>query len=1298
MTRDIFSNHIGGASELTVFASLKPSFAPCRTLISYPARLRIHLRMLSALRRIGLEGRRAGVYSGPLDALRTLQYIRWTLIDNDTRMLLAVNFDRPLEPYLRRIVDIAGPLLDTILCHCEGFEGHSSDQGFHKFMEFANAHQAPVELFAASSPNLTVDDGDYFIQGDRDVRKEKQSAHSSANPRPDATEQMLAELKFQLPEEKLRESAVNDRLALLDQGLSIVQTLYENAHLFIDDAPERRDDLLYYRLLERLTPGFWRSLHSSFDEDNSKIKLRDPYNITADELARLNQLIKETYKLVEGHIRSAPDVGALDPKLQMLHLLNRYQEALDWYADMPEPREQKIQSPPAFEKSDIQYGLLESSAVLQNTPQDHTAACLMLLRVDDAQRGRDFLKKMETELWPSDGGSSQCNLSITYAGLNALNIHESVRQQLPTAFRQGMAARAGMLGDVDVNNPEEWVWPKSNWISVNGAVNPGGGAAVLPGTIDIVITLAKPHHEEVADFSNTHPLFADVSRIAAMAGPGVALIAVEPMQSKRVGPERKVVQGHLGFQDGISQPRFRKPQEAENGDYEVHNSARFDADIRKGEKQRDLTLLGDLFLGHPAKADLDFSKCPKVREQNTEIKPYPDYAGTPLQNGTFQVIRKLRIDSDAFAKLECHTQQNGRPTVGEMMIGRKRSGSPLIGSMTNQGHNGFNYAADSKGMTVPLQSHIRRANPREADTPRILRRGFSYGPFDDPKADRGLMFIAYNANIAEQFEVIQRWVSGGNSSGISSYHGDPLLAPQRPESTRTFRHFENNKVVYTQTPKTPPVVLQWGLYAFTPSRAGLKMLAENNESPVQQLTPVPPTDRLTSIERDASRDRWKLALEDIDDVRREDRIKIWKEVRDEGGATRAHNYAVLVGSADGVRQVLENPDNALSVREYWNRMTDSTGVLYLGYDAPPVATRSTGQYDKDLDARYRYAVGPSAYTDESKPVNEFLNSRDAAIWFDQAYEMAKDILNALPVDHRYLPKEDPQAVNRVLAGRRVVSERFFHDLIAKLCAKWLGMPGDKNGVQIGGPQGAGPHCPTDLIRASFYVFWPHPSEATQQDSRNRSAALRDAVRAYVKTNPVGIHDTLMGRLMALNPNASAAQMDRIADTVVGVCSGYAGPTAGSLRSVLYDWITTGLLWRLQQRVQLLNQPPTYANMREILEPAILNSMAKRAAPDMLHREAVKDTKIGNCPVKAGEKVVFSLRSATEDETSRPGANKTEVQRYFLFGGDYNNTGQEQPMHACPGQTMALCTMIGAFAAVMRFGDIRPEGPLSFRIR
>ena len=47
--------------------------------------------------------------------------------------------------------------------------------------------------------------------------------------------------------------------------------------------------------------------------------------------------------------------------------------------------------------------------------------------------------------------------------------------------------------------------------------------------------------------------------------------------------------------------------------------------------------------------------------------------------------------------------------------------------------------------------------------------------------------MAYCASIAEQFETMQRWVAGGNSSGVGSAQADPLLGVPQPGESRMFR-------------------------------------------------------------------------------------------------------------------------------------------------------------------------------------------------------------------------------------------------------------------------------------------------------------------------------------------------------------------------------------------------------------------------------------------------------------------------------------------------------------------------------
>src|SRR5215470_17457055 len=100
---------------------------------------------------------------------------------------------------------------------------------------------------------------------------------------------------------------------------------------------------------------------------------------------------------------------------------------------------------PSLELSEIQ------ATVLRQRPAPYVGTH-MLFRVDDAAAGRAFLHRLTPYIDSAAGWRIAANawlgVAITYAGLKALGVPDDSLASFPEAFRVGMAARAGQLGDV----------------------------------------------------------------------------------------------------------------------------------------------------------------------------------------------------------------------------------------------------------------------------------------------------------------------------------------------------------------------------------------------------------------------------------------------------------------------------------------------------------------------------------------------------------------------------------------------------------------------------------------------------------------------------------------------------------------------------------------------------------------------------------------------------------------------------------------------------------------------------------
>lgn len=436
------------------------------------------------------------------------------------------------------------------------------------------------------------------------------------------------------------------------------------------------------------------------------------------------------------------------------------------------------------------------------------------------------------------------SIAFTFAGLKTLGVDRRTLSTFPEPFREGMAARAHSLGDTGVSAPEHW----------DGFL----GSSQIHGLLwwNLARRSQRADDEQAPTESDaqagcdSNALAAEIANL--LNGNGAELLHLEIGQANY----RRFKSGeigsveHFGFRDGISQPWIDvglPPPPAGGGTPRQDGSW---APLAPGE----------FLLGYP--------------DEDGLIQPWPSNKAL-RQSGTYMVFRKLEQDVVGFRNFLRATGsgEQGPGRLAAQMMGRWPDGTPVIRSPHgpedgSDGHiNDFRYGReDPQGLRCPIGAHIRRANPRdtgdrdEVRRHRLLRRGIAYGgpllsegsPDDGRK--RGLLFIALNARIDQQFEFVQtRWMNSGEFVGQVGAGHDPILAhsqgtgagssllPPRSAAATDLARF---------------VTLRGGDYFFLPGLKALLALAQGASFPPQE---PPPGDALGNFKTPDPIDLKELA-------------------------------------------------------------------------------------------------------------------------------------------------------------------------------------------------------------------------------------------------------------------------------------------------------------------------------------------------------------------------------------------------------------------------------------------------------
>ena len=358
--------------------------------------------------------------------------------------------------------------------------------------------------------------------------------------------------------------------------------------------------------------------------------------------------------------------------------------------------------------------------------------------------------------------------AFTWNGLRALGLDEASLASFPEEFKQGMAARAEMLGDAGVNAPEHWV-----------------GGLASPDLHAIVILFARDDAEHDRCVSEHEKLIASC--------PGVEVLSVLDLHAI---PPFGYAHEHFGYRDRLSQPVI----EGNGVSTDAGNRRAFEARRVHPWLPRRARCRSRQSPAGNSGEERQLHGLSPARRACGEVSRFPP--STRRDRGGAGTDRR-QADGPLAQRRAARARARARtiPTLGADM----------------QRNNDFTYKEmDPHGYAVPLGSHIRRMNPRDTghnmNRRRMIRRGAPYGPplpegAPDDGVERGIAAFVICASLIRQFEFAQNvWINDRNFNELGNER-DPIIGAQ--DGTLEFK-----------IPKRPIRKKIVGLPAFTTVRGG----------------------------------------------------------------------------------------------------------------------------------------------------------------------------------------------------------------------------------------------------------------------------------------------------------------------------------------------------------------------------------------------------------------------------------------------------------------------------------------------